>query len=122
MKSFGVTHRDAYDFGAALSSMTTMSDIPDDEDQEPGRFHFLAHGFYVTLEPWKIVFFSGLLPHGGTAPLAGPGKTAPHWAYRALLIGYPPKYIMSGDVRHSLAALPNQSHPLYITPEMTGVK
>ncbi len=121
-KKFGIVHRDACDFSASMSAMMSMSDIPDDEDQEPGRFHFLPHGFYTTLEPWKIVFFSGLLPHGGTAPLAGPGKKAPRWAYRAVLIGYPPKYILSGDIKHAFAALPNQSHPLYITSEMTGVK
>ncbi|KAF7789175.1 hypothetical protein EIP86_000112 [Pleurotus ostreatoroseus] len=98
------------------------SDLPEDEGVEPGRFHFLSHGFYVRLETFYAVYFSGRLLHGGTAPLAAPGRRIPSWAYRCVLIGYPPKYIMEGDIRHTLAALPHRAEPLYITPEMTGVK
>ena len=122
MKIGGVSHMDTHDAAACLSCMLVISDLPKGDGWEPGRFHFLAHGFYINLEPHYTVYFSGRLPHGGTAPLAPPGQKAPNWAYRTVVIGYPPKYIMNGEVRHSLAALPNKAEPLYISPEMTGVK
>lgn len=69
-----------------------------------------------------MIFFSGRLPHGGTAPLAPPGEEVPPWAIRCILIGYPARAIIEGEARHSLVALPRQAEPLYISPEMTGVK
>ena len=122
MKLFGVAHRDKRDAVTGMSCMLVNSDLPDEEGEEPGRFHFLAWGFWVRLDLWLTVYFSGQLPHGGTAPITALGKTAQHWACRSVLIGYPPRMIMEGDVRHSLAALPHSDQPLYITPEMTGIK
>ena len=122
MKLFGEAHRDKRDAVTGLSCMLVNSDLPDEEGEEPGRFHFLAWGFWVRLDLWLTVYFSGQLPHGGTAPLAAPGQTAQDWACRSVLIGYPPRMIMEGDIRHSLAALPHSDEPLYITPEMTGIK
>ncbi len=61
---------DTHDHAACLSCMLVVSDLPDGEGWEPGRFHFLAHGFYINLEAHYTVYFSGRLPHGGTAPLA----------------------------------------------------
>ncbi len=122
MKLFGQAHRDTKDAVTGMSCMLVTSDLPQEEGAEPGRFHFLTWGFFVSLDLWLTAFFSGQLSHGGTAPLAAPGKTAPEWAVRAVLIGYPPKTIMEGDIRHTFAALPHHSEPIYITPEMTGVK
>ncbi len=102
--------------------MFVFSDLPEEEGVDPGRFHFLNYGFYVSLDVGYTFFFSGLHQHGGTAPLAPPDTDAPEWAVRGVLIGYPPRTIMQGNVRHTLAALPHRAEPLYITPEMTGVK
>ncbi|KAJ3553559.1 hypothetical protein NM688_g3547 [Phlebia brevispora] len=105
MHIFGDSHTDKHDAVTGLSSMTVLSDLPDLPGQELGCFHFLA----------------GRLPHRGTAPLAAPGSEAAPWAYRCVLIGYPPRTIMEGNIRHTLAALPHRAEPLYISPEMTGV-
>ncbi|KAF7792930.1 hypothetical protein EIP86_004033 [Pleurotus ostreatoroseus] len=122
MANSGKPHTDITDAVTGLSCMLVLSDLPEEEGQEPGRFHFLPMGFYVNLEPFYTVFFSGLQLHGGTAPLAAPGKKAANWAYRCVLIGYPSRYIVEGNVRHALAALPHRAEPLYISPEMTGLK
>ena len=105
--------------------MTVLSDLPDEPGWEPGRFHLLTLGVYITLEPFRAMFFTGRLRHGGTAPLQPPGDNQPpipEWAYRLTAIGYPSRRIVEGDVRHSLAALPHKKDPLYLTQEMTGVK
>lgn len=121
---FGGAHTDENDAAAGFSCMTVLSDLPDEEGWEPGRFHLLTLGAFVTLEPFLVVFFTGRLRHGGTAPLQPPGdvKPLPPWAYRLTAIGYPSRRIVEGDVRHALAALPHRKEPLYLTQEMTGVK
>ena len=121
---FGGAHTDENDSAAGFSCMTVLSDLPDGEGWEPGRFHLLTLGVFVTLEPFMVVFFTGRLRHGGTAPLQPPedAKPLPPWAYRLTAIGYPSRRIVEGDVRHALAALPHRTEPLYLTQEMTGVK
>ena len=47
--------------------MAVLSDLPDVEGWEPGRFHLLPLGVYTVLHSFALVFFSGRLRHGGTA-------------------------------------------------------
>ena len=121
MQYFGDVHTDKHDDVTGFSVMIPLSDLSQKPGEEPGRFHFITRGFWVRLTPLVNVFFSGRLPHGGTAPLAPPGEPAESWALRCIWIGYPASAIVSGGARHTLAALPNRE-PLYISPEMTGVK
>ena len=106
--------------------MIPLLDLPQDQEGwEPGRFHFITRGFYCSLEPRIVIFFCGRLPHGGTAPLAPPNKTAPRWAIRFVLIGYPPRVLVEGNAHHTLGALadtPHDAEPIYLTPEMTSMK
>ena len=77
---------------------------------------------FITLELYSVVFFSGRLVHGGTAPLAPPGDDPPPpWSYRNVVIGYPSSLILRGTARHAFGAMPLDKEPLYITPEMSGV-
>lgn len=120
----GGAHSDIYDSAAGLSVMAVLSDLPEGKSWEPGRFHILTLGVYVVLQPFLLVFFTGRLRHGGTAPLQPPEDPdpLPPWAYRLTAIGYPSRRIVEGDVRHALAALPHRAEPLYLSQEMTGVK
>ena len=120
MQRFGPAHEDSEDALAGISSMLVLSDVP--SSYERGRINFIASGFFAEQEPFDVIFFSGHKLHGGTAPIAPEGEEAEDWAYRCVLIGYPPGPIQEGDVRHTLAALPYDGQPLYITQEMTGVQ
>lgn len=124
MGEFGDAHTDNNDSAASYSVMTVLSDLPAKDGWEPGRFHILPLGVYVTLTPFLLVYFSGRLRHGGTAPVQPPedDEPLPEWAYRLVMIGYPSRRIIEGNVRHALAALPGRAQPLYLTQEMTGVK
>lgn len=121
MKFFGQIHTDKHDDVTGFSCMTPLSDLTGKDGEEPGRFHFITRGFYVNLVPLANIFFSGRLPHGGTAPLSPPGVVPPKWALRCILIAYPAGAIVSGGARHALGALPFRE-PMYISPEMTGVQ
>ena len=120
MDIFGTAHRDEHDSAVAFSVMIPLSDLPDTDGWEPGRFHFITRGFYVSLAKYNIIYFSGRLPHGGTAPLAPGCDQPPSWAIRFVLIGYPPRALVEGSARHTFAALPQGE--LFLTPEMTGMK
>ena len=74
MKLFGFSHRDKHDAVTGMSCMFVFSDLPEEEGVDPGRFHFLNFGFYVSLDDGYTFFFSGLHQHGGTAPLAWPAS------------------------------------------------
>lgn len=102
--------------------MTVLSDLSGRPGEDPGRFHFVTSGAYIALVPFTNVYFSGLLPHGGTAPLAPPGEDAPSWAVRCVVIGYPSRAMVEGTARHPLAGMPFGDETFYITPEMTGIK
>lgn len=121
MKFFGQIHTDKHDDVTGFSCMTPLSDLTKKDGEEPGRFHFISRRFYVNLTPLANIFFSGRLPHGGTAPLSPPGTVPPPWALRCILIAYPAGAIVSGGARHALGALPFRQ-PMYISPEMTGVQ
>ncbi len=118
MGHFGGSHTDGHDCRLSLSCATTLSDIPD--GWEPGRLHLLGLGMFVSLNLGDQFFFSGLLQHGGTSPLAPDNEEIPDWAYRTLIIAYPPTSFVIGNVRHAFAALPSSRDLFHITPEMTG--
>ena len=121
MEFFGDIHVDRYDDVTGFSCMTVLSCLTGEEGEEPGRFHLVTRGMYIVLHPLHSLFFSGRLPHGGTPPLAPPGRTPPKTALRCVLIGYPSSCILSGMGRHTLAAY-RKGLPLHITPEMTGIQ
>ena len=121
LATFGAPHTDDYDAVTGWSSMTVMSALTGLPGEEPGRFHFLTQGCFVSLEPLTTIFFSGRYPHGGTAPLAPPGCQAPKSALRAVVIGYPSRAILEGTARHTLSGLARRRFPIYLSPEMTGV-
>ncbi|KAI0338186.1 hypothetical protein BDW22DRAFT_1338572, partial [Trametopsis cervina] len=118
MGHFGGPHIDDNDSPLSLSCATSLSDLP--SGFEPGRLHFLGVGVYTPLAKFTQLYFTGLLRHGGTSPIA-PGNTPiPDWAYRALLIAYPPRHFVSGEIKHAFAGMPNDKFGLHLTPEMTG--
>ena len=116
----GMQHEDLHDAAMSLSNMTVLSDI--DVQGEPGRFHLTSLGVYVQLFQFSTIFFSGRLPHGGTPPLGPPGKLPAPWSTRCVVIGYPSGSYVNGILRQAIAVVPYQKHPLYLTPEMVGVK
>lgn len=121
MSVYGCPHTDHCDCPVSFSFMQDISELPEGEGWQGGRFHLLALGFYVKLVRWRIIYFSGRLRHGGTAPLAPIGQTAPKHAFRVVLIGYPPQTMIEGNVCHALAAMPHTGEPLWLSPEMTGI-
>ena len=121
MEFFGDVHVDKNDDVTGFSCMTVLSALTGEKGEEPGRFHLLTRGMYLVLHPLQSLFFSGRLPHGGTPPLAPPGRSPPPSALRCILIGYPSRAILSGGSRHTLAAY-RPEEPLYVTPEMNTIQ
>ena len=122
MQFWGGEHADDGDSALSLTAMTVVSELPDGPGWEPGRFHLLSVGVFITLVKFLVVFFTGRIYHGGTAPMAPEGEDAPDDAYRLMLIAYPPKKVVEGGARHSFAALPHQHEPLYVGPEISLVQ
>lgn len=120
MGFFGGKHRDIHDCVTSLSCALSLVDIPRLPGWEPGRLHLVGPGVYFPLSYLARVFFSGLLVHGGDAPLCPDGAPIPKWALRALLISYPPTGFSHGLVKYPMVALPNCPEPLYFTPELSG--
>lgn len=124
MKTFGATHTDKKDAVIGLTGMLVVSDLPD--DHEPGRLHLPGLGIYVELNLHRIVFFSGRRVHGGTPPLAPRGQDPPKWAARCMVVCYPSGAYVNGVVRQCMAAVPcrkcKEDIPLYLSPEMVGIK
>ena len=77
MGYFGGEHEDTNDSAVSFSVMIVLSDIPEEPGWDPGRFHLLSLGLYFVLDPFAVIFFTGCLRHGGTAPLAPPEITTP---------------------------------------------
>lgn len=50
MGQFGGPHIDFRDSPVSLTCMIVLSDLPEDEGCEPGRFHLLGLGAYIVLE------------------------------------------------------------------------
>lgn len=120
MGPFGGEHEDDNDFTSGHSNAFGLSDLPEEGGCEPGRLHFVGIGVWWELEYLSQLFFSGLLRHGGTAPLVPPDWDLAGWEIRMLLISYPSTASMTGEAKHPLASIPYETQPFHITPEMTG--
>jgi hypothetical protein len=127
MGFFGGAHTDDHDEVAHYSHMSANSDLPEDlpeeEEYTPGFFFILELGVFILLDRHTSINFSGLRRHGGTPPLCSPnpvnGKPAKlyKFAYRFVLIFYPPTRMLNGTARWTLGALPNNEAFIF-PPEM----
>lgn len=116
---FGGPHRDQFDADAAVSTVTPLSDLPDDYDK--GSFFLCELGFHTYLEDFITVAFSGLRIHGGTPPTAPEHiDTLPEWAMRWVFINYPTRSFTDNHGTTALVALPNKT-PFVVGPEMTSL-
>ncbi|KAF8055699.1 hypothetical protein FPV67DRAFT_1394420, partial [Lyophyllum atratum] len=126
MGGFGIDHFDKDDDEGGLSTMVSNSDVPEEQagqlGYEYGRFHLLAFGFYIKLTPFRIMSFSGLFKHGGSPPLSPAGIAPVPWAYRFMIVLYPPESMLSGAGKQiiGLAALP-KGKLFQLPPEMTSL-
>lgn len=121
MGDFGSTegHRDNKDSEGGLTCMISNSQLP--PKYESGRFHLLGLGVFILLDHTMIMNFCGLNLHGGSPPIAPPGKkVAPH-AYRMMCVCYPPTSMLSNTSTQiaPLASLPNGTL-LNLGPEITN--
>ncbi|KAJ6576001.1 hypothetical protein DFH09DRAFT_1078357 [Mycena vulgaris] len=112
---FGGAHIDRKDAPALYSNMTCNHDIPD--DYEPGMFFILQLGVFIELKQYSSINFFGQRRHGGTPPLSPLGTPLYKFAYRFVVIYYPPNRMVNGTARVTLAALPN-NEALIIPPEI----
>ncbi|KAH6874669.1 hypothetical protein BKA70DRAFT_1449335 [Coprinopsis sp. MPI-PUGE-AT-0042] len=122
MGDFGSAHRDERDSIGHFTNMIAKSKLPPHYD--PGYFHLLLLGAYVSLQSGVGFNFQGHWMHGGSAP-TGPsdGKFDP-LATRFVLVSYPPSGMVSDQVRHRIAELPRpdgKNDAIYITPEMKAI-
>lgn len=127
MGFFGGGHIDGGDDPGHYSHMSANSDLPEDlpEGQEytPGFFFILELGVFILLDRHTSINFSGLRRHGGTPPLCSAGKFQGKraklyaFAYRFVLIFYPPTRMMNGTARWTLGAMPNNEAFIF-PPEM----
>ena len=102
--------------------MTVLSDLPDMPLYDPGRLHIISLGVYVELKPFRNLYFSGRLQHGGTPSIAPPDIQVEPWHYRMVAVAYPPAKLLCGSTRHAFASVSLKGDPLCITPEMTGLR
>lgn len=84
--------------------MLSHSDIP--EDYDPGRFFLYALGIYIVMENFVCVNFSGHHMHGGQPPTAPRGEAPLSWAYRFVVISYPPEKMTNGSSQMVLGTIP----------------
>ncbi|KAI0083660.1 hypothetical protein BDY19DRAFT_910432 [Irpex rosettiformis] len=115
---FSGVHRDKGDAANGHSVGLAGSDLS--AAAEPGRFHLVGQGVYFRLMYMAQIFFTGLLPHGGTPPLVPEDVEIEGWETRMFLISYPASSMLNGEARHPFASLPYEEFPLYIPPEATG--
>lgn len=120
MGSFGGSHEDEHDFGAGHSAGLSLSDLSKKKGSEPGRLHFLGVGVWWKLDCMAQLFFTGLLRHGGTAPLVPNDHVLEGWEIRLNLISYPSTAFITGEAKRPLGSHPYQTLPVHVTPEMTG--
>lgn len=120
MGPFGGPHRDLRDFCAAHSCGLCLSDLNDAPGCEPGRLHFLGLGIWWKLDYMSQLFFSGLLRHGGTAPLVPHDVEISGWEIRVNCISYPSTLPLTGEAKHPLCSEPYEEYPSYVQPEITG--
>ncbi|KAJ7681807.1 hypothetical protein B0H14DRAFT_3535517 [Mycena olivaceomarginata] len=119
MGFFGAAHVDRKDGHGHFSHMSANSDLPEGSDYTPGFFFILQLGVFILLDRHTSINFSGLRRHGGTPPLCGTGRHAKlhKFAYRFVIIFYPPSRMMDGTARYTLGAMPNNEAFIF-PPEM----
>ncbi|KAJ7237551.1 hypothetical protein B0H12DRAFT_958244, partial [Mycena haematopus] len=107
MGFYGGAHTDRKDSAGHYSHMSANSDLP--EGYTPGFFFILELGVFIQLDSHASINFSGLRRHGGTPPLcsSAPGAKLYKFAYRFVLIFYPPTRMVNGTARWTLGAMPN---------------
>jgi hypothetical protein len=104
---------------SANSDLPEEEDLPEGEAYTPGFFFILQLGIFIVLDRYTSINFSGQRRHGGTPPLCGTGPNATlyRFAYRFVLIFYPPARMMNGTARYTLGAMPNNDAFIF-PPEM----
>lgn len=113
MGFFGGAHTDGRDLPGLLSAMVVASSLPPGKEYEAGRFHLLALGMFVDLGKISVIYFSGRLQHGGTAPLAPVGDTVLDTsAIRAVGICYPSGPLLSSKTAMCASGLGSQAYAL----------
>ncbi|KAJ7226513.1 hypothetical protein B0H12DRAFT_1328701 [Mycena haematopus] len=117
MGFYGGAHTDRKDSAGHYSHMSVNSDLP--EGYTPGFFFILELGVFIQLDSHASINFSGLRRHGGTPPLcsSAPGAKLYKFAYRFVLIFYPPTRMVNGTARWTLGAMPNNEVFIF-PPEM----
>ncbi|TFK61813.1 hypothetical protein BDN72DRAFT_733089, partial [Pluteus cervinus] len=93
MGSFGEGHRDAHDSAGGLTTMISNSRLP--STYEAGRFHLLGLGIFFMLVCLTVITFCGLFRHGGSPPISN-DSTIVNYAYRVMVVCYPPHAMLSG--------------------------
>ncbi|KAH6891701.1 hypothetical protein BKA70DRAFT_1233919 [Coprinopsis sp. MPI-PUGE-AT-0042] len=122
MGDFGSAHRDERDSVGHFTNMIANSKLPSSYD--PGYFHLLLLGVYVSLRSGIGFNFQGHWKHGGSAPTCLPNNDLDPSATCFVLVSYPPSGMVSNQVRHRVAELPRpdgRNDALYVTPEMKAV-
>jgi hypothetical protein len=123
MGDFGSAHRDERDSLGHFTNIIANSKIPSSYD--PGCFHLLLLGVYVSLQSGTGFNFQGHWKHGGSAPTCPPNHSVDPFATRFVLVSYPPSGMVSNQVRHRIAEAPRpdgKNDALYVTPEMKDVE
>jgi len=116
MGIFGQSHFDEDDAIGYLSAFCCMSSAP--KNYEGGRLHILEFQGYIPLDQPAIVYFPGLIRHGGTPLMAPHSVPVDPRATRHAVVLYPPNRIMEGRVIHTLGTFPDGTH-LRLPPEVT---
>ncbi|KAI0045064.1 hypothetical protein FA95DRAFT_1597051 [Auriscalpium vulgare] len=99
----GIVHKDGNDAPGALTGMVSSPDMPDNYDK--GTFHLVEIGAYASLEETQVMYFSGLRRHGGTPAHAPDGEVVKKWAYRCVIVCYPPSMVLENHGITALATL-----------------
>ena len=119
MGSFGGPHIDDNDSQLLYTTMLCHSYLP--PGYEPGRFHLLDLGFWISMGSIDglplAISFSGLRYHGGTPPLAPQGVTPSSEAVRIVIVIYPHRNFYDGVSKYPLCSFSN-GKPLYIPCEV----
>ncbi|KAI0043096.1 hypothetical protein FA95DRAFT_1609674 [Auriscalpium vulgare] len=100
---FGLVHRDRQDPIPGLTGMVSWPDLPPGYD--PGTFHLVELGVFVRLDGLRLMYFNGLRRHGGTPPRAPEGQEVQNWAYRIVVVCYPPSVVLENHGVTALATL-----------------
>lgn len=118
MGLFGSAHEDVHDNPAFYTNIMSNPDLPIGYD--PGNFFILHFGVFIVMKRHTGVNFCGLRRHGSTPPTAPLGVEPEPWAYRFVVVSYPPQGLTNGNCRYVLGALPGNK-PFSVPPEVINV-